>query len=91
MKEADKEAPVSAASTEIVAWCPVLLQARLHAVQVDPGTYIKEPSGSPETYSMWCEGFDLDSKKGEVSDLLVSKVEVRALYTKLVSLLCWMG
>lgn len=54
---------------------------------MDPATYINEPSGSPETYSMWCEGFDLDSKKGEVSDLLVSKVEVRGLYTKLVSVL----
>ncbi|KAK7101120.1 BSD domain-containing protein 1-like isoform X2 [Littorina saxatilis] len=59
-------------------------KARIHAVQVDPGTYIHEPSGSPETYGMWCEGFDLDSKKGEISEMLVSKAEVRGLYTKLV-------
>lgn len=62
-----------------------VVQARLHAVQVDPGTYINEPSGSPEMYKMWCGGFDLEAVKGEVSELLVSKVEVRGLYTKLVS------
>jgi hypothetical protein len=52
---------------------------------VDPNTYLREPSGSPDTYALWCEGLDLEEKKGEISDLLVSKVEVRALYTKMVS------
>ena len=62
------------------------LQARLHAIQVDPRTYLDEPSGSSEMYGMWCEGFDLDDVKGEISELLVSKSEVRGLYTKLVCL-----
>lgn len=59
-------------------------KARLHAIQIDPDTYIQPPSGPPETFTMWCSGFDLESVKGEISELLVSKVEVRGLYTKLV-------
>ncbi|KAK7485326.1 hypothetical protein BaRGS_00023425, partial [Batillaria attramentaria] len=60
-------------------------KARLHAVQVDPGTYMNEPSGSPDAYKKWCEEeFNMEAVKGEISDLLVSKVEVRGLYTKMV-------
>ncbi|KAL8603544.1 hypothetical protein ACOMHN_052773 [Nucella lapillus] len=59
-------------------------KARIHAIQLDPGTYLKEPSGAQETYGMWCEGFELEEVKGDLSELLVSKAEVRALYTKLV-------
>ena len=35
---------------------------------------------------MWVPSFDLDSHKGEISELLVSNVEVRALYTQMVSM-----
>ncbi|GFR93493.1 BSD domain-containing protein 1 [Elysia marginata] len=59
-------------------------KARLHALQLDAGTYMDPPRGSPEQYSMWLESFSLDEHKGEISELLVSQVEVRALYTKLV-------
>ncbi|XP_060070353.1 BSD domain-containing protein 1-like [Ylistrum balloti] len=59
-------------------------KARLHAVQVDPGTYCNEPSGDPEVFKEWVKNFSMDEVKGDVSELLVSKVEVRALYTKLV-------
>ncbi|ESP00606.1 hypothetical protein LOTGIDRAFT_157887 [Lottia gigantea] len=59
-------------------------KARLHAIQVDPGTYLNEPNGSPEHFKEWCRHFDIETKKGDISELLVSKVEVRALYTKLV-------
>ncbi|XP_033736699.1 BSD domain-containing protein 1-like [Pecten maximus] len=59
-------------------------KARLHAVQVDPGTYCNKPSGDPETFQEWVKTFSMDGVKGDVSELLVSKVEVRALYTKLV-------
>ncbi|XP_022317759.2 BSD domain-containing protein 1-A-like [Crassostrea virginica] len=59
-------------------------KARLHAIQVDPETYCSEPSGSPEKYKEWQNSFDLEEYKGEVSELLVSKVELRAFYTKLV-------
>lgn len=58
---------------------------RLHAVQVDPGTYLNEPSGSPKEFQQWLEKFNLEEQKGAISELLVVKVEVRALYTKLVS------
>ncbi|OWF48621.1 BSD domain-containing protein 1 [Mizuhopecten yessoensis] len=59
-------------------------KARLHAVQVDPGTYCNKPSGDPEAFQEWVKTFSMDEVKGDVSELLVSKVEVRALYTKLV-------
>ncbi|CAL1531096.1 unnamed protein product [Lymnaea stagnalis] len=59
-------------------------KARLHALQLDASTYMDTPHGPPEQYSMWLESFNMDQHKGEISELLVSKVEVRALYTKLV-------
>ncbi|XP_064604749.1 BSD domain-containing protein 1-like [Liolophura sinensis] len=59
-------------------------RARLTAIQLDPGTYCSQPSGPVEQYEMWRENFDLECKKGDISEMLVSRVEVRALYTKLV-------
>ncbi|KAJ8306197.1 hypothetical protein KUTeg_016742 [Tegillarca granosa] len=59
-------------------------KARLHAIQVDPGTYYNEPSGSVKNFQEWQKNFDTEKHKGDISELLVSKVEVRALYTKLV-------
>lgn len=59
-------------------------KARLHAIQIDQGTYCDEPTGSPSEYEKWCSTFDLDSKKGDISELLVANVEVRAVYTKMV-------
>ena len=60
-------------------------KARLHAIQVDPSTYCSNPSGPREKYEEWLKSFDMNTKKGEVSELLVSQVEVRGLYTRLVS------
>lgn len=57
-------------------------KARLHAVQIDPSTYTTEPSS--ERYREWLSKSNLDEMKGDISDLLVSNVEVRALYTQLV-------
>ena len=59
-------------------------KARLHAIQVDPSTYCSNPSGPREKYEEWLKSFDMNTKKGEVSELLVSQVEVRGLYTRLV-------
>lgn len=64
----------------------VAVQARLHAIQLDASTYMDPPDGPPEQYNKWLQSFEIDQHKGEISELLVSKVEVRALYTKLVSL-----
>lgn len=78
----DKEEPVATPiRTEAVY---DRAKARLHAIQVDPETYCNEPSGSKERYQEWQKSFDIDKYKGEVSELLVSKVELRAFYTKLV-------
>ncbi|XP_019633254.1 PREDICTED: BSD domain-containing protein 1-like isoform X1 [Branchiostoma belcheri] len=59
-------------------------QARLHNMQIDPGTYCNEPDGPQDLYIKWLETFDLEGIKGDISDLLVAKNEVRALYTRLV-------
>ena len=62
-----------------------LPQAQLHAIQIDPGTYLTGPSGPKEAFDDWLSTFTLDSKKGDISELLVANVEVRSLYTQLVS------
>ncbi|CAG5119843.1 unnamed protein product, partial [Candidula unifasciata] len=59
-------------------------KARLHAIQLDASTYMDPPDGPPEQFQMWLQSFNIDQHKGEISELLVSKVEVRALYTRLV-------
>ncbi|KAL4236360.1 BSD domain-containing protein 1 [Mactra antiquata] len=59
-------------------------KARLRAIQVDTGTYVNEPSGSLELYADWLKSFDLENHKGDISELLVTMVEVRSLYTSLV-------
>jgi len=59
-------------------------QARLHAIQTDPTTYTTEPTPT-DSYREWLAGFDVESSKGNISELLVSNVEVRAVYTQLVS------
>ncbi|WAR22913.1 BSDC1-like protein [Mya arenaria] len=59
-------------------------KARLRAIQVDTGTYLNDPSGSSQLYADWLKSFDIEAHKGEISELLVSMVEVRSLYTTLV-------
>lgn len=78
----DKEEPVATPIRSEAVYDRA--KARLHAIQVDPETYCSEPSGSKERYQEWQKSFDIDKYKGEVSELLVSKVELRAFYTKLV-------
>lgn len=82
----DKEEPVATPIRSEAVYDRA--KARLHAIQVDPETYCSEPSGSKERYQEWQKSFDLEKYKGEVSELLVSKVELRAFYTKLVNFLC---
>lgn len=55
-------------------------------MQVDAGTYCNRPTGEPELFKEWVKTFSMDQVKGDISELLVSKVEVRALYTKLVNM-----
>ena len=57
----------------------------MHLVQIDPNTYLHEPSVSLEDYHSWCQGFSLEEKKGVISELLVSKADVHDFYTQFVS------
>ncbi|CAH1775319.1 unnamed protein product [Owenia fusiformis] len=59
-------------------------KARLHAIQVDPDTYCIDPDGQRAQYQEWKETFVLDANKGTISELLVTKTEIRSLYTQLV-------
>ncbi|XP_032900697.1 BSD domain-containing protein 1 isoform X2 [Amblyraja radiata] len=58
-------------------------KARLYTLQADPATYCNEPDGPLELYDEWVAGFNLDERKGEISDLLVNSPSVRALYTNM--------
>ncbi|XP_028412772.1 BSD domain-containing protein 1-like [Dendronephthya gigantea] len=57
-------------------------QAKLQEMQTNPETYSNEPDS--DGYETWCATFNLDSKKGEISELLVNNPDVRRLYTKFV-------
>ncbi|XP_043938390.1 BSD domain-containing protein 1 [Protopterus annectens] len=59
-------------------------KARLYSLQADPATYCNEPDGPPELFEAWLSQFDLELKKMETSELLVTSPSVRALYTKMV-------
>ncbi|XP_019403373.1 PREDICTED: BSD domain-containing protein 1 isoform X1 [Crocodylus porosus] len=59
-------------------------KARLYSLQSDPATYCNEPDGPPELFEAWFLQFNLEEKKGEISELLVSSPSIRALYTKMV-------
>lgn len=41
--------------------------------------------GPPEQFDNWLSSFSLEEKKGEISELLVNSPSIRALYTKMVS------
>uniref|UniRef100_A0A8C8RLF4 BSD domain containing 1 n=1 Tax=Pelusios castaneus TaxID=367368 RepID=A0A8C8RLF4_9SAUR len=59
-------------------------KARLYTLQSDPATYCNEPDGPVELFESWLMQFNLEEKKGEISELLVTSPSVRALYTKMV-------
>ncbi|XP_039595430.1 BSD domain-containing protein 1 [Polypterus senegalus] len=59
-------------------------KARLYSLQADPATYCNEPDGPGEVFDAWLQEFNLEQKKGEISDLLVNSSSIRALYTKMV-------
>ncbi|XP_064158569.1 BSD domain-containing protein 1 isoform X2 [Anguilla rostrata] len=59
-------------------------KARLYSLQADPATYCNEPDGPPEQFEAWLQGFSLEEKKGEISELLVNSPSIRSLYTKMV-------
>ncbi|XP_053867674.1 BSD domain-containing protein 1 isoform X1 [Malaclemys terrapin pileata] len=59
-------------------------KARLYTLQSDPATYCNEPDGPTELFESWLSQFNLEEKKGEISELLVTSPSIRALYTKMV-------
>ncbi|XP_067389815.1 BSD domain-containing protein 1 isoform X2 [Emydura macquarii macquarii] len=59
-------------------------KARLYTLQSDPATYCNEPDGPVELFESWLSQFNLEEKKGEISELLMTSPSIRALYTKMV-------
>ncbi|XP_062996504.1 BSD domain-containing protein 1 isoform X2 [Elgaria multicarinata webbii] len=59
-------------------------KARLYSLQSDPATYCNEPDGPTELFETWLSRFNLEEKKGEVSELLVNSPSIRSLYSKMV-------
>ena len=54
------------------------------AIQLDPETYLREPQGPKEEYDTWLNDFNLEDRKGDISELLVANADVRLLYTQMV-------
>nr|XP_060640108.1 BSD domain-containing protein 1 isoform X1 [Anolis sagrei ordinatus] len=59
-------------------------KARLYSLQSDPATYCNEPDGPSQLFEAWLSHFNLEEKKGEISDLLVNSPSIRSLYSKMV-------
>ncbi|XP_053255083.1 BSD domain-containing protein 1 isoform X10 [Podarcis raffonei] len=59
-------------------------KARLYSLQSDPATYCNEPDGPSQLFEAWLLHFNLEEKKGEISELLVNSPSIRSLYSKMV-------
>ncbi|XP_061452083.1 BSD domain-containing protein 1 isoform X2 [Rhineura floridana] len=59
-------------------------KARLYSLQSDPATYCNEPDGPSELFETWLLQFNLEGKKGDISELLVNSPSIRSLYSKMV-------
>jgi len=63
------------------------LQAQLHALASDTSTYTQEPDPSDqlsEDWTSWLAHLNLDSRQGEISELVINNATVRRMYGKLV-------
>jgi len=59
-------------------------RAKIHQIQTEVGTYCNEPEGPSQEFEEWRNNFDFDSKRTEMSELLVKIPEIRAIYSRLV-------
>ena len=57
-------------------------EARILTLLADRSTYEVEPDDA--AFEAWREAFDADSRKNEISELLVTNGDVRGHYTRLV-------
>ncbi|XP_069613147.1 BSD domain-containing protein 1 isoform X4 [Ranitomeya imitator] len=58
-------------------------KARLYSLQSDPATYCNEPDGPLTQFDEWLTSWDSEERKADISELLVSSLSIRALYTKM--------
>lgn len=61
-------------------------EARLNAIQHDPNTFQKEPTGRPEDFEAWLLMFDVNQKRQEMERLLDSVDVIQEFYDKFVPL-----
>lgn len=63
------------------------LQAQLHALASDPSTYSKDPhpqDALAEDWSQYLATLELDSRQGEISELMINNGHIRKHYSSLV-------
>jgi len=63
------------------------LQAQLHALASDPSTYSKDPHPQDcvaEEWTSYLASLDLDSRQGEISELMINNGHLRRHYSTLV-------
>merc|ERR1719318_1388227 len=63
------------------------LQAQLHALASDPSTYSKDPHPQDcvaEEWTSYLASLDLDSRQGEISELMINNGHLRKHYSSLV-------
>jgi len=63
------------------------LQAQLHALASDPSTYSKDPHPQDciaEEWTSYLASLDLDSRQGEISELMINNGHLRKHYSALV-------
>lgn len=63
------------------------LQAQLHALGSDPTTYTKDPDPQDalaEDWTSYLATLDLDSRQGEISELMINSAHIRKNYSNLV-------
>jgi len=64
------------------------LQAQLHALASDSGTYTQDPDPSDCSAEEWtsylANGLDLDKRQGEISELMINNTNIRKHYSSLV-------
>jgi len=69
---------------------PIILdrvQAQLHALASDPTTYSKDPESADclsEAWTSYLASMDLDSRQGEISELMINNQHIRKHYSDMV-------
>nr|XP_042899242.1 BSD domain-containing protein 1 isoform X2 [Parasteatoda tepidariorum] len=68
----------------LMDWWQIKDETQLFRIRTDPRTFCHEPEGPPEMYENWLESFDCTEYQEEMTEIIMSCSDTRALYDKLV-------